>query len=137
MLHNDLSYKKIDTVSCGIECIAVEIESPSITVYNVYQPPSLSLQYFCEKLRKVLGNCCTEKMIVVGDFNVNLLKQRNTELHDVFFQFEQLIQSATTQGKTLIDHVYTKGIKSKASGVVPCYYSYHDILFCVFDIESV
>ena len=39
--------------------------------------------------------------------------------------FKQLITFVTTEGGTLLDHLYVKGIDIEVS-LVPVYYSYHE-----------
>ncbi|VDI54290.1 Hypothetical predicted protein [Mytilus galloprovincialis] len=42
--------------------------------------------------------------------------------------FRQLVSSPTTEGGTLIDHVYVKGCLDTQVAIIPTYYSYHEAL---------
>ena len=54
LVHQDLFFKSIDTSKIKIECIAIEILSPHISVYNVYRPPHMPLPFFYEELTELL-----------------------------------------------------------------------------------
>ena len=131
LIHQDFDFELIDTSKITLECLAVEIVSPSMTVCNIYRPPSVSIQEFCNQLMELLSTIKTEKIIVVGDFNMDILKGNSEILSDVFSDYQQVISSATTKGNTLLDHIYVKNVEVAASGVCPTYYSYHDMTYVI------
>jgi hypothetical protein len=65
--------------------------------------------------------------IVMGDFNVDLLSRKDDVITRTFSAFEQNINSSTTRKLTCPDHIYTRHMKAQQAGVVPIYYSYHDM----------
>jgi hypothetical protein len=46
-----------------------------------------------------------------------------------FSAFEQNIKSSTTRKLTCLDHIYTQHLNAQQAGVVPIYYSYHDMTY--------
>jgi hypothetical protein len=44
-----------------------------------------------------------------------------------FSTFEQNIKFSTTRKLTCLDHIYTRHLNTQQAGVVPIYYSYHDM----------
>jgi exonuclease III len=133
-IHQDFAYEIIHTEQCGIECIAAKFPSLHLSVYNVYRPPQLPLLYFVRKLTELLQNSETAANIVVGDFNVNIVCDKNNLLHKEMaaLNYKQLITQPTTAGRTIIDHIYVNNVECVSSGVIPTYYSYHDITYIAF-----
>ena len=65
--------------------------------------------------------------IVLGDFNEDILKSNSSI--KTFMQrngFTQLVNKSTTDGGTLIDHVYVHGEIQISMEVKQTYYSYHN-----------
>ena len=131
LIHQDFDFQLIDTSKITLECIAVEIVTPSLTVCNIYRPPRVSIQYFCNQLTELLIMFKSERVILVGDFNMDLLKDKSQLLSDVLIDYQQVISSATTKRNTLLDHIYVKNIEVAVSGVSPIYYSYHDMTYII------
>ncbi|VDI68671.1 Hypothetical predicted protein [Mytilus galloprovincialis] len=71
----------------------------------------------------------SERVVVIGDFNQDILKGSCTVLSFMLSKgFRQLVSSPTTEGGTLIDHVYVKGCHDTQVTIIPTYYSYHEAL---------
>ncbi|CAG2231657.1 unnamed protein product [Mytilus edulis] len=71
----------------------------------------------------------SEKIVVIGDFNQDILKGGCTVFNFMSSKgFRQLVSSPTTEGGTLIDHVYVKGCLDPQVAIIPTYYSYHEAL---------
>ncbi len=68
--------------------------------------------------------------IIVGDFNENIFNK--SSLHDVMqhFDFTQIVEKATTENGTLIDHVYAKDIDLNEIqiDIMPTYFSCHECI---------
>jgi exonuclease III len=133
-IHEDYHCEQILTGNCGIECVAVNITSPDITVYSVYRPLFLPLRYFIQKLTELIKKSPTNRQLVLGDFNVDLLHSPSTSLVTEMNQigFKQIVTKPTTARNTLIDHIYLKDITPVATGVIPVYYSYHEVTYLSF-----
>lgn len=130
-VHNDFSCTPVDTTDIPIECLAIELTDISTCVYCVYRPPKQPLSYFTNQLTKLLKKTTCEKVILTGDFNVNILRASNKDLNICLQNYVQIINSPTTAKRTLIDHIYIKNIIYSESGVIPTHYSYHDITYAI------
>lgn len=130
-VHEDFDFIQIDTSMADIECVAVHITSPPVSVLNVYKPPQTNLHYFCEQLTLILNNLPTSETIVLGDFNTQVSAN---ELQQTMIDFDQLITTPTTVRQTLIDHIYVKNLAAVQSGTVPTYYSYHAVTYANIQI---
>ena len=78
---------------------------------------------------ELLSTLKTGKIIVVGDFNMDILKGNSEILSDVFLDYQKVISSATTKRNTQLDHTYLKNVEVATSGVCPIYYSYHVLCY--------
>ncbi len=71
-----------------------------------------------------------KKSIVCGDFNIDLLTESSNKdkISKVMTQygFMQTVTEATTDGGTLLDHVYVSKLEVDSIQVKDTYYSYHD-----------
>ncbi len=122
---------------CELEYIGLKVvddTTSKYTVYCVYRPPKLDMQYFLQQLKCLLSTLDDEEsVILVGDMNehapassVNaFLSQKG---------FNQLIKEPTTihNNKNILDHCYTRNIHTQIqSGVLPIYYSFHEAIYLV------
>ena len=122
------NFPKYTTIKYGIECVAVHVKSPQIFVINIYRPPDLN------RLLKDLTPGIPQ--IVMGDFNVDLLFRKDDVITHTFSAFEQNIKSSTTRKLTCLDHIYTRHLNAQQAGVVPIYYSYHDMTYISVDMQQ-
>ena len=93
------------------------------------------MQMFIENFDRMLQKLfpVSAKVIVIGDFNQNILKGETTCLNFMNENgFTQYVKSPTTETGTLIDHVYAKGIDDLTVKVTPTYYSYHEAIEICF-----
>ena len=69
--------------------------------------------------------------VVLGDFNVDLMQSPRNPLIKKMTEndYIQIISKPTTSRNTLIDHIYVKGTSPVDSGVLPTYYSYHEVTY--------
>ena len=123
-------FPKYTTIKYGIECVTVHVKSPQIFVINIYRPPDLPVKYYCDALNRLLKDLTPGiPQIVMGDFNVDLLSRKDDVITHTFSAFEQNIKSSITRKLTCLDHVYTRHLNAQQAGVVPIYYSYHDMTY--------
>ena len=128
---------KYTTIKYGIEYVAVHVKSPQIFVINIYRPPDLPVKYFCDALNRLLKDLTPGiPQIVMGDFNVDLLSRKDDVITRTFSAFEQNIKSSTTRKLTCLDHIYTRHLNAQQAGVVPIYYSYHDMTYISVDMQQ-
>jgi hypothetical protein len=128
---------KYTTIKYGIECVAVHVKSPQIFVINIYRPPDLPVKYFCDALNRLLKDLTPGiPQIVMGDSNVHLLSRKDDVITRTFSAFKQNIKSSTTRKLTCLDHIYTRNLNAQQAGVVPIYYSYHDMTYNSVDMQQ-
>ncbi|ESO93420.1 hypothetical protein LOTGIDRAFT_175575, partial [Lottia gigantea] len=116
----------------NIEHVACNIPDKNISVIVIYRPPKYRLELFMPQLERLLTELQESgyHYIIMGDFNQNLL-EGHSSIKDCFqeFRFKQLVTESTTEGNTILDHVYmSSGINLKRVKItiVPTYYSYHE-----------
>ncbi|XP_062577465.1 uncharacterized protein LOC134239308 [Saccostrea cucullata] len=112
----------------NIEGMAVELYEENTVIILIYRPSTLSVRFFLESLQKVVDFFKVQysKCLVLGDFNEDAqLKgpiQRILETNG----FKQKVNFATTEGDTILDHVYVTEEMDASVEIMPVYYSYHD-----------
>lgn len=119
----------IDLPCPNIECLLFTIAHLNTVVAIVYRPPSYSLPEFCNKLVELIDHVDSfhgGKMIL-EDFNENLFVSRKVANVMQEHSFIQIVKGFTTEGGTLIDHIYIKDINHDSVNVhiTPVYFSYH------------
>jgi hypothetical protein len=130
---NNLQHATIEVLSsCDLDHAI--IRHFNICIVAIYKRPKMLANVFIIELSKILSHIakCTN-VIIIGDFNENVTNK--TIKHNIcdYLQvndFEQMIAQPTTEGNTLIDHVYIKGAIKQSSTVFVCpiYYSYHEVI---------
>ena len=122
-----------------LEAIAVDVYCPNkVVIICMYISPSLSKNGVTEEIRKFLNDVTynTDKVIVVGDFNEDLLEgQDGKVICDSFFRigFKQHVSKPTTDYGSILDHVYSRRINDIVVDIADTYYSDHDRVFCFFE----
>ncbi|XP_071155864.1 uncharacterized protein [Mytilus edulis] len=122
----------------NLECIVFKISSKNILVATVYRTQKYNLGKFLENLEILICKLVdlSEKIVVIGDFNQDILKGGCTVFNFMSSKgFRQLVDSPTTEGGTLIDHVYVKGCLDTQIAIIPTYYSYHEALKIVIPYD--
>lgn len=115
-----------------MEVVCIRVNSYIVcTVYCPGTRISLTNKQLPQKLKMQLDTTST-KILVLGDFNENLLsKSDSRRLYTSFidYGFKQHINGPTTTNGSLIDHIYTYNIEGSHSGVLSSFYSYHDPVY--------
>ena len=137
--------ESISSLTCNNNChesIGVKIDANGevFTVIGTYRPPSSPLPIFNNEYFSFLSNANhNRKLLVLGDFNVDLLS--DTPARDVLsfsdnFRSEHL-QSLinrptriTHHSETCLDHIYINSMQSLTSGVIELTVSDHNAIFC-------
>jgi hypothetical protein len=117
------------------ECIHLTIttEKTQFDIACIYRRPASDMSMFLSQMT-TLCNSMIDKSIVVGDFNEDiLLGQTKIMSLAKLYRFTQVIDKATTDYSSLLDHVYLRGLQHKNLHVIDCYFSYHDLI--MFDIN--
>ncbi|CAG2188272.1 unnamed protein product [Mytilus edulis] len=111
---------EICNLASNLECIVFKISSKNILVATVYRTQKYNLGKFLENLEILI-------YILKGGCTVfNFMSSKG---------FRQLVDSPTTEGGTLIDHVYVKGCLDTQIAIIPTYYSYHEALKIVIPYD--
>lgn len=116
-------YEHLNLSDDNIEIMILQTEQKCTcpyTLLSIYRPPQGKHQLFIDKLRETLNNLLmvkgNSKLLVTGDFNIDLLSDSDTrsvrELKALQNEYclRQLIKHpirVTCSTQTLIDHIYT------------------------------
>ncbi|XP_063400159.1 uncharacterized protein LOC134684781 [Mytilus trossulus] len=131
VFHKLSSETELCNLTSNLECIVFKIPSRNVFVATVYRTQRYNLGKFLENMETLICKLedLSERVVVIGDFNQDILKGSCTVLSFMLSKgFRQLVSSATTEGGTLIDHVYVKGCHDTQVTIIPTYYSYHEAL---------
>ena len=124
-----------------VEMMLLKVNQPvnNVHIVGIYRSPSKVkiLQFInaLEYLHSTFLNDPNTPTIILGDFNVNLIKNasdKNTlcKYRIEETQYVQLINQVTTDYKIQIDHIYTNiPERVKTSGVLESYFSDHKPIF--------
>lgn len=129
----------------GIEGVSTTLLLPNacrLQVALVYRSPSVTLDAFLTALVAILNPIALTDIstVVLGDFNEDLLQKPDSRVLSLMSSngFIQLVQSATTDRGTLLDHVYYNRPSDNAIVQVrDTYYSDHDFVFCSIPINHI
>nr|XP_057920504.1 uncharacterized protein LOC131117065 [Doryrhamphus excisus] len=119
----------------NLEVLLVNCSSPSVLIAVVYRPPSYPMALFQGHLGTLLDWLHQKyaSIVVLGDFNENLLKSSTISTFMARKGFCQSVKHPTTEKGTLIDHVYVKTSHFDVESVVmPTYFSDHEGILCSF-----
>ena len=108
----------------------------ALHVLCAYKKPDMSTSAFAERIiAYILHHANTGQCIITGDFNSDIIQGKSSAILDRLMAcgFTQHVQSPTTDGGTLLDHVYTRNVHVSACEVADCYYSYHDTVMLQCD----
>ncbi|CAG2237452.1 unnamed protein product [Mytilus edulis] len=131
VFHKLSSETELCNLTSNLECIVFKIPSRNVFVATVYRTQRYNLGKFLENMETLICKLedLSERVVVIGDFNQDILKGSCTVLSFMLSKgFRQLVSSPTTEGGTLIDHVYVKGCHDTQVTIIPTYYSYHEAL---------
>ena len=146
-VHNKFIFSRIKKYSrCtkSIECLFITItntDSP-ITIGVVYRPPSGVIKDFLNEWEGILKELPEENVIIMGDFNIDLL-QANTEFEGTLYSNNMIpIITMATHDKpgcksSLIDNIFINtSISLHSSGILECKISHHSPVFCYLNYDN-
>ncbi|OWF43390.1 hypothetical protein KP79_PYT24916 [Mizuhopecten yessoensis] len=123
----------------GMEVLVLKINqtnSSSIRCVSVYRPPSEKVDWF-PQFDQIIENVSApdQPLIVMGDFNIDELKNKRLKTQMNVYSLHQNITSPTretTTSETLIDHIYTSdSFSCREAGVIPLGISDHHLVYAV------
>ena len=104
--HEAVSYGN----GCVVEYIVFNISAYNVTVIALYSSPKTTN----DQLKTVLQSIFTQleksgqmNIILVGDFNINLLKYPTNRITQYLNNYRQCVSTSTTDYDSLLDHLYT------------------------------
>ena len=112
----------------NVEGISVKILSPEIVIVTIYRPNCLNESKFLANLLKLINYFKTSyrNLVFVGDFNEDAISGGPIKTFMIDHGFQQLVNFFTTEGATILDHVYVVNSLQAQVKRVSTYYSYHD-----------
>lgn len=123
--------------SNGVECLvtALHYDTFKLQLATVYRSPTVPIRQFLNFMSIVLIRISATDIttVVLGDFNDNILCPARSQVETLMVSqgYTQLVQSATTDNGTLIDHVYlNRECTNVVMNVRDVYYSDHDAVYC-------
>ena len=114
----------------NIEGIAVELYQDNIAIIVLYRPSVLPVNNFLDKLHKVVDfyKKRQHNLIIVGDLNEDAKIQGPIQRRLESMGFLQVVQFYTTEGGTILDHVYVSDTLKACVHKIPLYFSYHEAI---------
>ena len=130
-----------DVKNPGLEVLLLKLFNPEMYVLILYRSQSISKSDISCKMSKVMENIPPySRCVVLGDINIDILSDPDQIEIQSLTSFQQIIKEATYYGgrghQSLLDHIYIKNCNSVACGVLQTYYSDHDPIYCVININE-
>lgn len=109
------------------ELFKAERNSQSVLILHVYRPPWITLKDFTRNLLQVIDKLDRLPTVIVGDFNVNIVKEPSNILLKALAtkDFSQVVHSPTHISGSCIDHIYILKHTEAEARVIPVPYSQH------------
>ena len=114
----------------NLEAIGVEFVSENIVLLTVYRPSSYSVSHFLKYLQNVIESFRSQNkcLLCIGDFNEDARSVGPIQTFMSDIGLTQIVGFDTTEGATILDHVYSTSSIHAHVTKLPTYYSYHDAL---------
>nr|XP_034309066.1 uncharacterized protein LOC117683597 [Crassostrea gigas]XP_034309067.1 uncharacterized protein LOC117683597 [Crassostrea gigas]XP_034309068.1 uncharacterized protein LOC117683597 [Crassostrea gigas]XP_034309069.1 uncharacterized protein LOC117683597 [Crassostrea gigas] len=123
ILINALEYK-------NIEGITIEIHQDNTVIILIYRPSLLPVNNFLDVLQKVVDfyKRRYSNLVILGDMNEDAKMQGPIQSFLESMGFMQMVHFYTTEGGTILDHVYVTEPLKTCVHKVSLYFSYHELL---------
>ncbi|XP_075334585.1 uncharacterized protein LOC142395729 [Odontesthes bonariensis] len=133
-----VEYEILKPPQVNLECLIYNFLHVNIKMVVIYRSPQYPLSLFKINLVKMLDwleQLATGTIALMGDFNDDILKS-STILNCVKTRgYVQIVQEATTEMGSLIDHIYVKSdVYEGEAVVIPTYFSDHEGILCGFKL---
>ncbi|XP_062579086.1 uncharacterized protein LOC134241009 [Saccostrea cucullata] len=114
----------------NIEGICVKCVSKELVVLTIYRPNSLDIAQFLIQFEKAIAlyKSVFKFVVCLGDFNEDARYVGSIQNFMIQQGFRQIVDFNTTEGATILDHVYLSTSLQAKVEKVPTFYSYHDAL---------
>ena len=114
----------------NVESIGVKFVSDDIILLTVYRPSSYNVSHFLHNLKNVIDfiRLQSRYLVCIGDFNEDAHSRGPIQSFMSEYDFKQIVDFNTTEGATILDHVYVTAPLQTTVEKLSTYYSYHDAL---------
>lgn len=114
----------------NVEGISVKCLPEDIVVVTVYRPNSLNVAQFLMQLEKLITyyRSQSKSLVCLGDFNEDATSAGPIQNFMIAQGFKQIVDFKTTEGATILDHVYLSNSLIGKVEKLSTYYSYHDAI---------
>ena len=112
----------------NVEGICVLFVAADIALVTIYRPKCLNASIFLRHLQKLIVHfkSCHKSVVLVGDFNEDAMTKGPIQNFMSEHDFKQAVNFFTTEGATILDHVYVANSLQVEVQKASTYYSYHD-----------
>ncbi|XP_062581675.1 uncharacterized protein LOC134243443 [Saccostrea cucullata] len=112
----------------NIEGMAVELCKEDTVIIIVYRPSSLNVSLFLDSLQRVVDfyKVLFSQCLILGDFNEDAQSKGPIQRMLENSGFKQKVNFATTDGNSMLDHVYITDEMEARVEAMSVYYSYHE-----------
>ncbi|XP_062597979.1 uncharacterized protein LOC134259411 [Saccostrea cucullata] len=121
----------INALECkNIEGLTVEIHEEDIAIIVLYRPSVLPVNNFLDTLQKVVNfyKKRYNNLIIMGDMNEDAKEKGPIQTFLESLGFMQMVQFYTTEGGTILDHVYVTESLKACVHKKSLYFSYHEAI---------
>ena len=136
---DDLDCDILQVPDLNLECLVCLYHKFNFLLAVVYRPPCYPQSLFKQNVGKLLDwlNPISNNIVIMGDFNDNILKQSSICKFMGLKGFTQHVTQETTEMGTLIDHVYVKTTQFNVEcAVMPTYFSDHEGIVCSLSVRD-
>ena len=112
--------------------ILIDLKTTKTVLLVCYKPPKLPLPIFEDNLSNLLNLLPYRNVILLGDFNADLLQKSTLPCTSSKLGYIQRITKPTHIFGGLLDHIYCKNIEPSEAGTMYCYYSDHTVIYAAF-----
>lgn len=115
------------------EGISVKCLSEDILVATVYRPNSLEVTQFLMQLEKIIAyyRSWSKFLVCLGDFNEDATTPGPIQTIMINQSYRQIVDLKTTEGATILDHVYLSNFLMAKVERLSTYYSYLDTIMLI------
>jgi len=132
-----------DSPPQNLEIVGCKVKNKlSFSVFSVYKPPSTEKVEFIANITDYIQKvtCPEDRIIIAGDFNLNLLDQKDSKLIDEICETLSLRQtvsiSEATHKSSIIDHIYIRGFDNSATVLHPPIERHHKTIGITIPLTS-
>ena len=121
----------------NVEGVCIKFVTADIVLLTIYRPNIVNSSIFLRHLQNLINyySSCHKYLVCVGDFNENAKSDGPIQMFMNQNGFKQLVDFFTTEGATILDHVYVSPVLNVEVQKVSTYYSYHDAVLLKIKIN--